>query len=166
VTKYEIDDRASLDRAIKKAQKDCADLRGAFSEIARSFYKYRSDIWNLKGPGLFDDLSPNYKRQKESDVGFVYPILVRDGALKAAMIGGGNRWNNGGNLTIIGKQFAVLGVRDEVIPYAKFHQRGTSKMPARPFLFIGEGNEIKTYKNILKTWSVKQATKSGVFKRG
>ena len=45
-----------------------------------------------------------------------------------------------------GDNFAMVGVSE---PYGKFHQEGTTKMPARPFLGLGEDG-IDEIKNILE----------------
>lgn len=62
----------------------------------------------------------------------------------------GNILQVSGNLLLslnvdYGDSFAVVGVSEH---YGKYHQTGTSKMPARPFLGLGEDG-IKEIKHIL-----------------
>ena len=155
---YSADADNSFKDALTKARAKSKDLRGAFSEIARQFYKFRSSIWQQSGPGQYPDLSPKYKKQKKRSWGFIYPILKASGALQNAMAIDGE-----GNITEIGEQSAFLGVEESVVPYARFHQNGSSIHPVRKFLFFGEGNEVKVYKNILKVWVIKQAKSSRAF---
>lgn len=157
-TSYEVDADKQFERALDKAKRTTKDLRGAFFEIARQFYKFRSSIWQMTGPGKYPDLSDKYKKQKRNKWGFTYPILKASGKLERAMKPGGS-----GNFTFVGQQSAFLGVQEGVIPYAKFHQDGTKIMPMRKFLFIGPGNEVKTYTRIIDTWVEKQAEESGAF---
>lgn len=46
--------------------------------------QYRANVRSFT-PGAARDLSPNYKREKQRRVGFVYPILIATGAMLAAL---------------------------------------------------------------------------------
>lgn len=73
-------------------------------------------------------LSPKYRAWKQQH----YPgkgILVRSGTMQASV-----RWHGAlgyGGIFEAHPQYAVAG---SAVPYAKFHNQGTKKMPARPFL--------------------------------
>ena len=79
--------------------------------------------------GSWAPLSVSYAKWKEAHYPGK-PLLVRTGALKAALTGpgaGARRDISGDSLT-----FGTTG-----IPYASFHQTGTGKMPARPEFDFG-----------------------------
>jgi phage gpG-like protein len=78
--------------------------------------------------GRWAPLSPKYKAWKERH----YPgkkILAREGDLQASVA-----WNGGlgpGGVFHAFPRYVEFGT---AIPYAIYHQQGTPKMPARPFL--------------------------------
>lgn len=74
------------------------------------------------------DLSPATKKRKMREKGAIYPILVFNGKLRASIAHD------------VSKNTARIysGVKE----YAHFHQYGTRKMPARPFLEIDSGKDI------------------------
>jgi phage gpG-like protein len=74
-------------------------------------------------------LSPKYRVWKAKHYPG-QPILTREGRLRDSMV-----WNGAGvgpeGVFEAHPMFAVAGT---TVPYGKFHQYGTSTMPARPFL--------------------------------
>lgn len=76
-----------------------------------------------QGYGSWAPLSPKYAEQKRRD-GFTGGILVRTGKLKASLSSVG-----AGSITKITPSSLEIGTS---IPYAKYHQGGTRRMPARP----------------------------------
>lgn len=169
-TSYSVDADNAFQRALEQAKANVEDLRPAFSEIARDFYKSQKAIWQLKGPGRYPDLNEKYKIAKKKDVGFVYPILKRTGKLEKAA----SQNNAPGNITVIGRQSLLMGVYDSVIPYAKYHQSDEerSKIPLRKFLFIGpEGKtpdndqlkgRVQRWTSILEVWVLKLTKEAGL----
>ncbi len=131
VTKYVVDSDKKFSQAIKDALEQVDDLTIPFTLIAKSWFKSNKAIFALKGPGKYQDLSPKYKKQKQKSVGFVYPILRRSGVLEESVTNPASP--NSINL-ILNKNTLVLGTK---VPYGAYHQFGTSKLPARPFVLIG-----------------------------
>ncbi|MCP3684539.1 MAG: hypothetical protein GY861_17880 [bacterium] len=119
-----------LDNAAEKI----SDFRIPFGLIANHFYKGNKKIFSLKGPGLYEDLSPNYKKAKEKEVGFIYPILKRKGRLERSLSG-----KNANEAEFFaGRQTLVMGTK---VPYAIYHQsdKPRNKLPQRKMIFIDGG---------------------------
>jgi hypothetical protein len=134
-TSYSVDNDNAFKAALEKASKSIDDLRIPFTLIAADFYRSQAAIWKLKSPGKYPDLSKAYKPKKLKAVGFIYPILKRNGYLEiAASVQGGS-----GNITRIEAKSLTMGVDDGTVPYAKYHQSDETrkKIPLRKFLFIG-----------------------------
>lgn len=78
------------------------------------------------GPtGAWAQLSPPYARWKEANFPG-QPILVRTGALRAALTEGGAP----GALRDVSSDSLAFGTAG--VPYASYHQTGTGRMPSRP----------------------------------
>ncbi len=106
-----------------------ADLSPLFRQIIDAFYKIQRNIVfrsGATGHGKYTDLKAATKRQKIRSNGQVYPILVLSGTLRDSFKEGAK-----GNITKISKTKAEAGT---TIPYATFHQEGTSRMPKRPVI--------------------------------
>ena len=138
------------------------ELADAFSVVNKKLTsKKASDFWGLrlqdhridtqanfilKGTGKYEKLSEPYNTRKQK-VSPGTPILVgvnfkkkkRSGRLKRDVSGRGN----GTRTTII--KFNKKGFdHGTKLPYANYVQKGTSKMPARPFLLINEAYMRRT----------------------
>jgi phage gpG-like protein len=97
--------------------------------------------------GPWAKLSPRYRIWKTANYPGL-PILTREGRLRNSLA-----WN-GSNVGPEGifeahPMFAVAGTS---VPYGKFHQWGTSKMPARPFL---PPPDPAVFAPLLHAWLVK-----------
>lgn len=90
---------------------------------------YRSRITTFN-PGPVQDLTERTKRQKQREVGFVYPILYRTGQLMASMY---HKlvWDAATATIRIGFSGHNGGTPNAVI--AKAHLDGTATLPARDF---------------------------------
>lgn len=116
-------------RLLRKAKDSAGDLRVVFGLIARSAFKFNRTIFQLRGPGKYADLSPDYKKWKSKKQGGTpYPILFLSGRLALSMLQPG-----GENVLQISKDKMFFGTS---VPYAEHLQFGTSKMPARPPFFV------------------------------
>ena len=142
-------DKESLNRfqkALNEAAKSVDDLSVPLDEISKKFLESRNFIFDQSrtGPGAYQDLSPNYKKQKQREHGFVYPILFATGRLKKSLTKKG-----GENITIIGKKSLEIGTE---VPYANALQYGKgNKMPKRTMLFWGpESPKFATNKLVRK----------------
>ena len=149
---YELENDKKLAFALQRAASNVDDLTIPLTKIGFDFRKSRKAIFGLRGPGQYPDLSTTpfrawwekdealrifwaggYKSYKEAKVGFAYPILKRTGLLEKATTNA----NHPGNISKISKTVARFGVKKSVVPYAEYHQEGTSRMPMRKFLFVG-----------------------------
>lgn len=128
-------DKSALAAKIKAARRKVRDLRTPLNEIADDYWMTQANIFSLRDAGPYPDLKPGYKLIKQSAVGFVYPILKRTGQMAEAFNRGGE-----GNITKITPQTITLGIDRKKVPYWEYHQLGTSKMPRRQSLFIGDEN--------------------------
>ena len=122
-----------FDAKIKDAISQVKNLMPEFTVIANMWYKDNKQIFDLKSAGQYEDFKtgPDGKRPtkymlyKKSKVGGAYPLLKFSGKLAASILNSGAA----GAVKEISATQLVLGT---TIPYAIYHQLGTSKMPARP----------------------------------
>ena len=130
--------REQLDRLGKLTQ----DFRIPFGLISQDFYKSEQMIFQLKGPGLYPDLAPSTKKQKEKRIpGSTYPILVgATGRLAFSLLNPKSR----DAINIIGKTSLTIG---STVPYLKYHQSDLprTRLPQRKALFI-DGGPLETSK--------------------
>lgn len=118
-------------KAVDQTLKNVSDLTIPFNLITQSWFKSNRSIFTLGGPGKYADLSPGYKRVKQAEWGFTYPILKAKGDLMDSVTKPGD---TNSIAQILNKKTLVLGSKD---PKAEFHQLGTNRMPARPFVLLG-----------------------------
>ena len=137
VVSYEVENDKRLERRLKEAKRKVSDLRFAFGEIARDWWKSNKTQFNLKSSGLYPPLSPEYDERKRKLAGRNLPILVgadpgggESGRLRDSVSG----TPNSDSILVIRKLFLVLGTS---VPHAPYVQGGTSRMPERKFMFIG-----------------------------
>ena len=124
-------DDKKFNRAINDALKKVDDLTKPLTDIKDHWYETNKAIFAQRGPGGYPDLSPIYKILKRKEVGFIYPILRKSGALERSIT---NSSNGSALWKILNKRSLVLGSNDKKVP---FHQFGTKNMPARPPIMIG-----------------------------
>jgi hypothetical protein len=138
VTSYIVENDEDFKKALDRLAATTNDFRIPFGLIAKEFYQSNKKIFSLKSAGKYPDLSPKYKIAKQREVGFVYPILLKTGALAASLL----KPNANGSVRTIRKQELLLGTR---IPYAKFHQSDEprTKIPLRKVVFI-DGGPLET----------------------
>jgi len=128
---YDFENRKEFQQILKNAASQISDLSFPMGEISRDFYISERAIFKLQSPGGFPDFkNERSKKQKLSEVGFLYPLLKRSGKLEKSITEEGSP----GNITKITSRDATVGTN---ISYAKFHQNGTRLMSARRFVFIG-----------------------------
>lgn len=78
---------------------------------------------------------------------YAWPILIKTGDLKRSATSGGAK----GNVQTIGPREATTGT---TIPYAGFHDKGTKKMAARPFIDVS-GAAIDTMEDVIGDYILK-----------
>lgn len=171
-TSYSVDNDKAFRKALDKAAKISDDLRIPFTLIASDFYRSQRAIFSLKSPGQYPDLSDSYKPQKEKAVGFLYPILKRNGFLETAA----SVQNGPGNITQIGETELIMGVDGGRVPYAIYHQSDSSrkKIPLRKFLFIGpeakefasseQQGRLERWMGIIEGFLAQKLAQSGTWK--
>lgn len=131
IQSYSIENDAEFRAAIEAAGEKVGDLRFAFKEISRDWFKSNKSIFNLKGSGLFPPLNEKYAAQKKKKFP-ASPIMVRSGRLRDSISGR----PNADSIVRIGKLSLIMGT---TVPYGIFHQSDAprSRIPLRKFLFIG-----------------------------
>ncbi len=108
-----------------------SDLRPVWAAIADDFLQIEARQFATEG-GLgrpWPPLSPAYAAWKAKHYPGA-PILVRTGRLRASLTSRG-----GDHVEAIEPQMLKIGT---AVPYARFHQTGTKRMPPRPPIVIPE----------------------------
>lgn len=133
MVEIKVDPKKKLAQALKEAGEKVSDLTIPLTLIAQQWFKSNRAIFDLSGPGKYVDLSDLYRKRKESQVGFVYPILKRTGAIERSITKPSDA--NSVNY-IIGKKSLLVGTN---VAYAIYHQSEgrRSKMPRRPMVLFG-----------------------------
>ncbi len=116
-----------LDGVVYRGQ----DLRPVWNFIVSDFFALEGQQFATEG-GLgrpWPPLSPVYAAWKAKHFPG-QPILVRTGRLRASLTG-----RNADTVEVQEPQLLRIGTR---VPYARFHQTGTSRMPPRPPIVLTE----------------------------
>lgn len=124
------------------------DARPAFEEMARQGVLSLQLQFQTQGThygSRWAPLSPAYAAWKRKHYGRK-PILQLTGALI------GSLGNGPGGIHEVTARGMSVGT---AIPYAKWHQRGTPHMPARPIVGESTSTDAKTYAKIMQAWLVK-----------
>jgi len=149
-----VDIQAGIERLFTKMK----DLRPIFELFSSDFYKDEKRIFQLPGPGQYEDLSEPYGTRKEQIFGERYPILFATGKLANSLLGR----NKTGSINKITKRNMTIGTS---IPYGAYHHLGTSKMPQRPLWFLDPENNTplgRRWKDTLDAYG--QVILTGSFK--
>lgn len=157
---WAIQNEKDFQKKLDELGKATNDFRIPFRLISSDFYKSQKQVFDLKGRGLFQDLStkpfrafwPNdrgfgalykggSKEYKLVNTGFEYPILVgKTKDLSLSTLSNKHRYS----IYFLGRQELQIG---SSVPYGKFHQSDLprTKLPQRKFIFItgGEGDKSK-----------------------
>lgn len=130
VVKFEVDPDKQLQKALQKAAEEVKDLTIPLGLITQSWFKSNRAIFAVSGPGKYTDLSEVYKVRKKKEVGFIYPILRKSGALEQSITKPGD---SNSIAVLINKTTLILGSK---IPYGPNHQFGKT-VPQRPWVLVG-----------------------------
>jgi phage gpG-like protein len=137
-----IDGEVTINRAFNRLD-SLSDFRPIWPNVIQEFYLIETEQFESEGAAggeRWTPLSPIYSEYKEQ----VYPgqkILQAECDLRAS-------------LTDLEAAGAILQPREDEliigtsIPYAKAHQRGTSRMPARPPINFSEAQKRRLQKAI------------------
>jgi phage gpG-like protein len=141
----EIDGQKEFDHAVDLFNERIADWREAWPEIEQVFYRIELEQFNTEGSrggGRWVPLSPAYKKWKEVRYPGK-PILHLTGRLKRS-------------LSVLGGEDSIRDAQPDSltlgtkVPYAGYHQRGTSKMPARPPLELTRDDFTKIASRLIR----------------
>jgi len=112
----EVDGLSMYTGALQRLAEFAQDLSEPFREISKDFQRVEGERFNRQGPG-WAPLAPATLLRKRGP-----SILVETGALKESLMGGA------GFIEVITDSQLIAGTD---IPYARYHQRGTRRMPVR-----------------------------------
>ena len=154
---FEVTGIDAVIRGIAALEGKIKDLRPFWRDVfAPKYFGTVQDLFNTGGRarggggkfkgGAWKALTPKYRVWKEANFPGK-PILVREGTLRESL-----RWSGSvgyGGIFEAHQKFALAGT---AVPYAKFHQKGTSKMVAREFL---PPPDPAVFAPLLKQWLLK-----------
>ena len=142
--KVTIDGQETLLRALGVVEKSVHDWRPAWEECEKLFYEIEGNQFasqGSRGGNPWVKLSEGYGKWKALHHPGK-PLLVVDGTLRDSLQGKGD-----GAIRDIQPDSLTLG---SSIPYAAYHQRGTSRMPARPPMVITPSDLGQFTRRLLK----------------
>jgi hypothetical protein len=161
VVKFQVDPDKAFQKEIEATLREVEDLTVPYGLMIQSWFKSNRAIFALKGPGKYPDLTQAYKTRKQREVGFVYPILKRSGALAASIT---NPSDSFAIAKVLNKRTLILG---SSIPYGGYLHGGTKHMKARPWVLLGaeqtapeEINQRReAWIEILRSWVEQKASR-------
>lgn len=135
-----------LDRAFNRIDQFISDFRPVWPSVATEFYQIEEEQFQSEGgiglSGKWAPLSPAYKKFKE--IHFPgQPILRRDNALYESLTSSDAL----DSIFIPEKDQLTIGSK---APYARAHQKGLGRMPARPPISMSEAQKHRIQKAIQK----------------
>lgn len=142
---FEIDGKAEFDRAAQGVSEHLSDLRPVWPEVKRSIQRIEREQFASEGAkgrsGKWKPLSRAYAQRKGKRYG-AQPILRASGKLERSLTGETAD-------TILIEEPLEFGFGTRLF-YAVFHQRGTSKMPAREVFSFSEQQRTDLMKGLQK----------------
>lgn len=108
----------------------CEDLRPYWPRFETAFYLRELNLFAGQGEGYWVPLSPSYEKWKKNAAPG-QPLMVLSGSLRESLT------DAKGEGAVVNEQPRSLEIGTSV-PYAAFHQTGTSRMPARPPIVVDE----------------------------
>lgn len=152
VLEFSFDGVTQVATALSRFGEYARDLRPAYREISADFKKIAAETFSHSGPG-WAPLSPTYAAWKGRHFPGK-PILVRTGELQTAITGGS------GYVEKLEPLIWQVGVRH---PAATFHQRGTSRMPARKLVDFRRDPSIqRRWAKIVQRHLVAESRRAGL----
>ncbi|MDE2097862.1 MAG: phage virion morphogenesis protein [Patescibacteria group bacterium] len=157
--RLEIAGQVQMDRGIARFADGVSDYRPIWPVIADDFYAQEKDQFKSEGTEggeEWQQLSPEYEKWKE--VHFPgKPILQRTGDLYKSL-------TSASDPNTVNRQERKTLTLGSKVPYAIYHQRGTSRMPARPEIQLPEAFK-RTTMHHMQVYLVQMATRYG-FREG
>lgn len=140
---FEFQGVPQFNRSFNRVAETVSDLRPVWHFVELAFRQIEEDQFKSEGAigkgGHWAALTPGYAISKAQ----AYPgakILERTGRLRKSLAG-----TTGDSVKIVEKLEFAIGTS---VPYAGYHQSGTSKMAARPPIDFGEGQKEDMQKMI------------------
>lgn len=146
---FTVDGDEQINRQLSRFGDDVKDFSSFFRQVSERLQRASKELFDAQGRG-WAPLSPAYAEWKAKH----YPgktILRRTDALYNSLAGRGR-----GHVEEIHPLQMRWGTE---IPYARFHQRGTSKMPQRRVIDLVEREKVQIMKD-LQYYVVKGFTRS------
>jgi phage gpG-like protein len=147
---FDIRGDEQLRRSLSRFGEHAKDLSEPFREIVKDFYKVEKKQFESEGgygSGGWQPLSPRYAAWKaKKHPG--RPLMVVSGLLKESLLG-----ENPYSIENVTPKSMEVGT---VVNFAIYHQKGTSKMPARQLIQLTDADKKRWVKYIQK-YLVKQA---------
>jgi phage gpG-like protein len=146
---FEVDGVRQLDRVLTRFGERASDMSPVFKEIAADFRRMEAEQFSSEGSrsgSPWAQLSPDYAAWKAKN----FPgkaILQLSGLLLESLTG-----NNPYSVEEISKTQMLVGTR---VPYGIWHQRGTTRMPARRPIQLTEDDKMRWMK-MLQLYLVNQ----------
>lgn len=139
---------APVSLMLRRWEHNLGDTTQAFEAMAEyqvgTVNKRQFDERGSAETGKWSPLSPPYARFK-ARVRPGRPLLVFDGDLRREM-------------TVPGKGVYEIGNGSMTVgtdlPYAKYHQKGTPNMPARPIMGPARRSDTREFSRILERWII------------
>lgn len=121
------------------------DLTPYWGDVQQEFYKIEKQAFASEGAsgqsGRWAALSPRYAVVKFKRWGAV-PILTASGALRDSLTS-----ETSGSIVRKEKDSLTVG---SSIPYGRYHQSGTRKMPARPPISLNENQHAQLLRKLTR----------------
>lgn len=78
-----------------------------------------------------------------------HPLLIKTGKMKEAATGGDGQYKRAE------RKGLKLGVKPDVVPYARYHQYGTSRIPQRQYFYIHGSDRARLRKRFRELTMIK-----------
>lgn len=123
----EIEGAEELQHRLAEIDRRISDLTPIWGAITSKLFDIEREIFDSEGRGQWAPLSPRYAAWKARHYPG-QPLLVLTGAMRQA-------FTNSSGAEIVRQPQSLL-VKWSTPEYAKYHQTGTTYMPARPVLVV------------------------------
>lgn len=108
----------ALQSELRRPARNAVNMRPVLNEIMEDMVEHERHLWETEGASVGQHWD---RREGAQD----HPLMRRSGRLYRSLT---NRTASGAAVRTVTRSFLIFGTD---VPYAIFHQRGTSRMPAR-----------------------------------
>lgn len=138
---FEVAGEELIARRLSRFGDQATDLREFFDETVDDFQEVVSEQFDSVGGrvGGWRPLSPRYAAWKSKHAPGK-PILQLTGAMRRSLVATTEQ-----TIREVKRDFMRWGTRD---PKARFHQRGTSRMPKRQIIAFDEADKMRVMKRL------------------